>query len=172
MRLMHTGYAFRGVDTGPREMPSWVEIKKSTLGCRRNLCRSQKTGRVGDQNLSFVNAIFRCDAMTFEGLSKDSPFYRKICKSDSHYVYGRIRLDTLGYRWIRLDTAGCRWIRLDANDTPHDGNVRLTPHGGNFGVDPYDGKAQKYFAQRVKLGLDPHEKIVHKESSLNTRRKT
>jgi hypothetical protein len=46
-------------------------------------------------------------------LSKDDNLSSKICKSDSHYVYARIRLDTLGYGWIRLDTAGYGWIRLD-----------------------------------------------------------
>jgi hypothetical protein len=57
-------------------------------------------------------------------VSKDHNASPKICESDSHYVYARIRLDTAGYAWIRLDTSGygwirldtlgCRWIRLDA----------------------------------------------------------
>jgi hypothetical protein len=46
-------------------------------------------------------------------LSKDHNSSRKICESDSHYVYARIRLDTAGYAWIRLDTLGYGWIRLD-----------------------------------------------------------
>ena len=46
-------------------------------------------------------------------LSKDHNLSRKICESDSHYAYARIRLDTPVYAWIRLDTLGYVWIRLD-----------------------------------------------------------
>jgi hypothetical protein len=46
-------------------------------------------------------------------LSKDCNLTRKICESDSHYVYTWIRLDTSGYAWIRLDTLGYVWIHLD-----------------------------------------------------------
>lgn len=86
MRLVHTGYAFTALDTAPEPVPSWVEIE-SALGCRRNLCRSQKTGRVGDQNLSSVNAIFRVYVATFESVSKDSLFYRKTQLSSVRAIF-------------------------------------------------------------------------------------
>lgn len=120
-------------------MPSWVEIE-SALGCRRNLCHSQKTGRVGNtESVTYLSLT-----VTFMFVNMYTSVYVWIRLDTSGYAW--IRLDTLGYVWIRLDTSGCR--RMQTTDTPPRGKCSPTPTREMFREaallwpDPYEGNVR------------------------------
>jgi hypothetical protein len=177
MRLVHTRYAFTALDTAPEPVQSWVEIE-SALGCRRNLCRSQKTGRVGDQNLSSVNAIFRVCVATFEGLSKDRLFYRKtqlssvwpifrdsalsfdcaIFRAPAQTFERKLSFDCRNFRAQTIVRSGQLSITLERLIPPTfdsgSGGIRI-PHEGNVRLTPHEGNVR----------FDPHDGKAHQFSA-------